>query len=121
MLVALHRQHDFFAREIFLDRGGRRWLRLVPLAVVFWCGMDVMRGGIVILDLYGLTGHHTQDVRVIFAAALIQNDWVFGDVKRSVPETILYVHKHIGEVSTRDGNVFRFVRPLARGLLAHVD
>src|SRR6266478_5596227 len=34
MLVALHRKHDFFAGESFFERGSRRRLRLVPLAVV---------------------------------------------------------------------------------------
>src|SRR5579862_1333136 len=42
MLVALHRQHDFFTREILLNRRGRRRLRFVPLPVVLGSRMDVV-------------------------------------------------------------------------------
>src|ERR1700704_6642211 len=51
MLVTLHRQHDFFARKVFLNRRGRWGLRLVPLAIVFWGGMNVVCRRIVVLDL----------------------------------------------------------------------
>src|SRR5258708_40248754 len=62
MLVALHGQHNLFAGEDFLERGGLRRLRLVPLAVVLRGGMNIVRGGIAVDDLDGLTGHYAQDV-----------------------------------------------------------
>src|SRR5467141_1034874 len=51
MLVALDRQHDFFAGKGFLERGGLGRLRLVPLAVILGGGMDVVGGGIAVDDL----------------------------------------------------------------------
>src|ERR1035438_2110056 len=83
MLVALDRQHDLFAREILLDCGRRRRLRLVPLAVVFRRGMDVVGGWIVIVDLYGLAGHHAEHVRMILASLLVEYDWIFGHIERA--------------------------------------
>src|SRR6267142_6032228 len=40
MLVALHGQHDFFARERLFESGSLRGLGFVPLAVVLRSGMD---------------------------------------------------------------------------------
>src|ERR1700721_1288619 len=56
VLVALDRQHDFFASEILLDRC-RGWrLRLIPFPVVFGGGMDVESGGIGVLFEPALPG-----------------------------------------------------------------
>src|SRR6202021_2840354 len=75
MLVALDREHDFFTGEILLDVRGGGWLRLVPLAVIFRCGMNVVRGGICVLDIYGLASHHAKHVRMIAAALLLKDYW----------------------------------------------
>src|SRR5258707_9299780 len=91
MLVALHWKHDFFASEILFDCGGRGRLRLVPLAVVFRCGMDVVRGLIVIFDLDGLTGHHAHHVGMVLATALVEDHGVFGYVERTTAESIFYI------------------------------
>src|SRR5258706_14055318 len=87
VLVALYGQHDFFAGEALLDWSGRRRLRLVPFAGVFRCGMNVVRGLIVVLDLHGLASHHAEYVRMIFAAALVEDDRVLGYVEGAAAES----------------------------------
>src|SRR5260370_4639375 len=81
MLVALHWQHDLFAREGFLERSGLRRLRLVPLAIVLRGGMNIVSGRIAVDDLDGLTGNHPHHVGMVFAAAMIQRDCILGTVQ----------------------------------------
>src|SRR6266850_4134217 len=68
MLIALHRQHDFFPRERLLESGSLRGLGFVPLAVVLRSGMDIVGGGVAVDDRYGLTGDYSHHMRVIPAA-----------------------------------------------------
>ena len=70
VLVAFHRQHDFFTGEALFQGRGFRGLGLIPFAVVLGSGMNVVRCGIVVDNLDGLTGHHAQYVGMISAAAL---------------------------------------------------
>src|SRR5215467_3664676 len=93
MLVALYREHDFFACEVLFDIGGRRRLRFVPLAIVFWCGVDVVGSGIAIFDVDGLAGHHTEHVRMILAALLLDDDRVFGNVESAAAKSVFHVDK----------------------------
>src|SRR5712692_10134629 len=74
VLVALYRQHDFFAGEALLQWSGLRRLGLVPLAVILGRGMDVVGRGIVVFDFDVLTRYHPQHMRMVPAAALIQCD-----------------------------------------------
>src|SRR5207302_1316121 len=69
MLVTLDGKKNFFARKTLVKGGGLRWLRFVPFAVVFWLGVNVVRGGVAVDDLDLLADHHAEHVRMVFAAA----------------------------------------------------
>src|SRR4029077_14033335 len=91
------------------------------LTVVFRSGMNVVRGLIVILDLYGLAGHHAQHVRMVLAAALVEDNSVFRNVEGAATQYILYIYEHAGEIAAAGYDGLRFVGAFAGGVLAHVD
>ena len=62
--------------------------------------MDVVRGGIVVLDLHGLACHHAEHVRMILAALLIEHDRIFGNIEGAVAEAVFHIDEDIGEVAT---------------------
>src|ERR1039458_3914391 len=121
VLIALDRQHDFFAGEVLFDRSGRWWLRFVPLAIIFRCGMDVVRGLIVILNLHGLSRHYAPPVRMILAAALVEDDFVLGYVEGTAAESVFYIDEDVGEIAARYDHSLGFVHAFASRILAHVD
>src|SRR6266478_6261431 len=83
--------------------------------------MNVVSGRIAVDDLDGLIGHNTQNVRMVFAAALIEGDGFLGNVERAVAEALFYVDEDVGEVTAGGHHVFRHVGALASGVLAHVN
>src|SRR5712692_1121898 len=83
--------------------------------------MDVVGGGIVVLDLDGLAGHHTENVGMILAAALVEYDWVFGNVEGPASESVFHVDEHVGEITAGHDHILGFVRALAAWVLAHVN
>src|SRR5947208_17142408 len=97
------------------------WLRLVPLAVFFRCGMGVVHVLIAVDDLVGLICHYAHYVGMIFAAALIERDGFLGNVEGAVAEALFYVDENVGEVAAGGHNVFSRIRALAGGILAHVN
>src|SRR5258707_14376318 len=88
MLVALDRKHDFFAGESFLERDGRRRLRLVPLAVVLGSGMNVVGGRIAVDDFDGLIGDYAQHGGMVFASALIEGNGLFSNNESAIAEAL---------------------------------
>src|SRR5215831_1292556 len=121
VLVTLDGKKDFFARKTLTKRCGLRGLRFVPLAVVSRLGMDVVRGGVAVDDLEALAGHHAEHVRMVPAAALVESDGIFWDVKSVVAKAVLYIDEHIGQMAAARDDGFRGVSPLAGRVLAHVD
>src|SRR5437016_9877195 len=121
MLVALDRQHDFFTGKGLLNIRSLRRLRLVPLAVVFRSGVDVVGCGVAILNVDSLPGHYAQHVRMITAALLIKAGGLFWNIEAAIAKAIFHINKDVGQVSTVDDNGFRFVSALAGRVLAHVD
>src|SRR5258708_183511 len=121
MLVALHGQHDFFAREILLERCGLRGLRFVPLTVVLRSGMNIVCGGIAVDDLDGLPGHYTENVRMIAAATLIEREGLLGDVEGAAAQALLDVNEDVREMTVRDDYILGDVCAFAGGILAHVN
>src|SRR5262249_6303073 len=91
------------------------------LAIVFRCGMDVVRRRVVVLDLDGLASHYAEHMGMIFASALIEYDGVFGDVEGTVPQAIFHKHKDVREIAIADVDRLGFVRALAPGILTHID
>src|SRR6202034_4605246 len=126
MHIALYRDGIFGAAKSFVDRSSARRLRLIPLAIVFRHGMNVVSSLVIVLDFEGLAGHQSDDVRVVHAALLIEYDGLFGRVERVVTQAVLHIDDYVGEVALvihhdfgwnyRAGMLF-----LAIGLGAHVD
>ena len=83
--------------------------------------MDVVRRGIVILDLHRLSRHHTEHVRMILAATLIEHHGIFGNVEGPAAQTIFHIDENISQIAARHDDVLGFVRALAARILAHVD
>src|SRR4029077_11907856 len=121
VLITLDGQHDLFASEGLFQwsRFGR--LGFIPLAIGRWCGMDVVRSGIVVLDLDVLPRHHAQYVRMILAAALVKNDRILGHVKGAAAQTVLHVNENIGEFAAVDHNGLHGIVALACCILAHIN
>jgi hypothetical protein len=121
MLVALNRQHDFLPSETPFERIRRRWLRIVPLAIVFGRGMNIVRSQVRISNFDVLTRHHPEYVRMILATLLNKHDGILGHIERTIPETIFHVNEHIGEVAAFDNDILRGVQPFAGGVRTHID
>src|SRR5260221_10144621 len=121
MLVALHRQQDFLAGEGLCDGRGLRRLRFVPLAIILWSGVNVVRGGVAVDDGNGLADHQADYVGFVFAAALRQGDRIFRNVERTVAESLFNVNKNVLEVASAHDDVLGGVRTGAVGILAHVN
>src|SRR2546429_3767552 len=121
MLVSLDGKKNFFARKTLVKGGGLRWLRFVPFAVVFWLGVNVVRGGVAVDDLDLLADHHAEHVRMVFAAALVESDGLFRHIESATAKAVLDIDEHVGEVAAAGEEGSRGVRALAGGVLAHVD
>src|SRR2546429_6980634 len=121
MLVTLDGKKNFFASKTLVKGGGLRWLRFVPFAVVFWLGVNVVRGGVAVDDLDLLADHHAEHVRMVFAAALVESDGLFRHIESATAKAVLDIDEHVGEVAAAGEEGFRGVRALAGGVLAHVD
>src|SRR5260370_12353075 len=106
MLVALHGQQDFFAGEGLFEGWSLRDLRFVPLAIVLWSGVNIVRGGIAVDDFDGLAGHYSDDVRFIFAAALRQSDRLFRNVECAISDSLLHFDNNPLDLSPPASNVF---------------
>ena len=87
------------SRAKFFSSAEKRRLRFVPLAVVFRRGMDVVGGGIVVLDLHGLSGHHAEHVGMILAALLIEHDRILGRIEGAVAQAVFHIDEDIGQVA----------------------
>src|SRR3954447_13996667 len=83
--------------------------------------MDVVGCRIGILDLDGLASHHTEDMRMISTAILIQDDRVLGNVEGPVAESVLHVNEYVGQIAAAYDDALGFIRAFAAGVLAHVD
>src|SRR5437868_7584472 len=83
--------------------------------------MDVVRGGIVVLDLHCLTGHDTEHVRMILASLLIEHNGIFGQIESAIAEAVFHVYEDVGEIAAADHNTFSLVSALAARVLAHID
>src|SRR5260370_25494564 len=117
MLIALDRQHDFFAGESFLERGGLRRLRFVPLAVVFRRGMNVVGCRIAVDDPDGLTGYHAEDMGMAFAPALIDGDGFLGNVERAVAKALFHIYENVCEWAAGAHDIFGYVGAFAGRIL----
>src|SRR6266403_179462 len=123
MHIAFHRNE--FGLVVFVeDRRGARGLGLVPLAVNFGQGMNVVRGLVVINDFQGLVNLKSEDVRNILATLLVKGCRLArGGVVWSARRN---VHHHIFKAVARSGH-HRFGRNRrgvllgAAGLLGHVN
>src|SRR5262245_36692906 len=73
MNVALHRDHHFSLSELFHFRLALRRLRFVPFAIHSRQRMNIMNGGVAVLESHWLIDHHSQYSRSIDAPILIQN------------------------------------------------
>src|ERR1700733_14842810 len=58
---------------------------------------------------------------MIFAAALMEDGWSSGNVKRAAAEAIFHVDEHVGEIAAIDRNVLHLIYALAGRILAHID
>src|ERR1700728_2001791 len=121
VLIALYGEHDFFTREILFQRSRSRRLRLIPFAVILRSGMNVVRRLIVVLDLHRLARHHAQHVRMILAAALVQDDLILRHIEGAIAQPIFHIDKNVGEVAVVDSDCLGFVHAFAGRILAHVD
>src|ERR1039457_1389504 len=65
MHIALDRDHDFLAGERFVQGRLPRRLRLVPVGVHLGLWMDVVVGGVAVLDLEALPRHQPDHVRFV--------------------------------------------------------
>src|ERR1700686_327076 len=99
MLVALHRKHDFLASERLLQCRRLRRLRLIPLTIVSRRWVDIVSSGIAVDDFKRLSSHHSQNMRMVLAATLIDGNGHRGHVKRPVSETFLHVHEDVGQLT----------------------
>src|SRR4051794_19079982 len=71
MNVAFHWHRDLFVLERLLE-WGRAWrLRFIPLAIIFWHRMDVVRCGIAVHDLDFFGGVNGDHVRLILTPLLV--------------------------------------------------
>src|SRR5438128_11860439 len=83
--------------------------------------MDIVSGGITVDDFKRLSSHHSQDMWMVLAAALIDGYGRRGNVKRAISQTFLHVHENVGQlVGVRYHSLGR-VRTLAGRILAHVN
>ncbi len=83
--------------------------------------MDVVGGGVVILDLNCLSCHHAENVGMILAALLIEHDRILGSVEGAIAQAVFHVDEDVGQVAATDHDAFGFIGALAAGILAHVD
>ena len=108
--------------KFFSMRSGLGRLRLVPLAVVFRRGMNVVRGFVVVLDLDVLPGHHAQHVRMILAALLVDGDRILGNVEGAVcPGRLSRRRRRWPDCRRWPRRFSAIVGALAGRVLAHVD
>src|SRR6266404_3478316 len=121
MLIALYGQHNFFAREAFLQGRSLRSLRLIPFAIVLWRGVNVVCCRIAILDLHALPCHHAEHVGMIFTSALIQYDGILWKGKSAVAQSLFHIHEDVCQVTASYHKVFCCVRSFAVSILAHVN
>src|SRR5205823_1515562 len=106
---------DLFTSEVLFQRGRRRRLRLVPLAIVFRRGMDVVGGRVVILDLNRLSCHYAENMGMVLAALLIEYDRILGRIKGAIAQAIFYIHEDVSQVAATDHDAFGFIGALAAG------
>ena len=83
--------------------------------------MDVMRGGIVVLDLNRLSCHHAENVGMVLAALLIEHHRILGQFEGAIAKAIFHVHEDVGQVAAADNDAFGLIGALAAGILAHID
>src|SRR5580700_10897221 len=83
--------------------------------------MNIVGGGIVILDLYRLSSHHAQNVRMILASTLVEHDRSARHIERAIAQPVFYVHEHVCKIAVGHNYVFGLVGSLAARVLAHVD
>src|SRR6266849_915246 len=121
VLVALYRQHNFFTGESLLEGSCAWWLRLVPLAIVFRSGMNIVGGGVVVLDFDILSRHYGEHVRMITAALLVEYDSVLGDVKAAVAEAALHVNEHVSQIAIFHDHCLGGIVALAGRILTHIN
>src|SRR5579863_279061 len=105
MDVAAHRNRDFFARESFIDLRARR-LSFVPFAIVGGDDVDIVAGGIVVDYLQWLVRAHSQDVRLVYAALLLDDRRLSGRIKSSVTQAIRDEDDYVLEFTVRIGYDF---------------
>src|SRR4030095_6008359 len=106
MLIALHGEHDLLARKGLFEGRCLGSLRFVPLAIIFWCWVNVVRRRIAVGDLQGLSGHHAEHVGMISASALIQYGRVFWKGKGTVTQPLFHVYENVGQVAVGGHDVF---------------
>jgi hypothetical protein len=78
MNVALDGDHDFLAREGLELVLALRRLRFVPVLIQRGQRMDVVIGGIAVLNLNVLPGHDANHVGNIHAPVLVDHDGIRG-------------------------------------------
>jgi hypothetical protein len=83
--------------------------------------VNVVRCGIAVNDFDGLSGHHADNVGRIFASPLRQGNRTFWNIEPAIAESLLYIDEDVLEVSSANHDVLGGVRPLAVGILAHVN
>src|SRR5215469_1958389 len=126
MDVALHRDGHFGARKAIVDRSGPRRLGLVPLAIVFWHWVDVVRSLIVVLHFERLPGHQGDNVRVIHTALLVERDRLARRGETVFAHVVLHIHHDVRERTAFPRHYLRWhnrlgVRLLTIRLGAHID
>src|SRR5436853_7236273 len=60
-------------------------------------------------------------VRMMTAAALVESDFVAGNIKGTISQAFFHVDENVGQFSVVHDNGLRLIVALAGGVLTHVD
>jgi len=83
--------------------------------------MDVVRRGIVILDLNRLARHNAENVRMVLASLLIEDDSIFGNIEGAIAQTVFHIHEDVREIAVVDYDGLSLIGPFASRVLAHIN